>query len=143
MEKNTIIESVQQTADKLVVELKETCPGVIFDLTVQEEKDIQNDVVPHIVIEWTDGPTSQEVEKIAYKYQSTDDAQFERPHGYLYNGQHYIGAYYILPERQITQERKSVIMEVAKSFGYTEKTVSNFQMDLWEEELVEKGKLSK
>lgn len=141
--KATIIETAQQTADKLIVELQHTYPGVAFTMSVYEEKDIANGVVPHIIIEWEDGPTSMDVDKTVYPYLSTDDAQFEHPHGYFLKGQHYIGAYYIDTQRNVSAERKEKVMKVARSFGYNEKTASNFQMELWEEDLVANRELSK
>lgn len=141
--KATIIETAQQTADKLIVELQHTYPGVNFTLIANEEMDIPNDEAPHIIIKWLDGPTEMAVYKTARPYQSTEDGRIEAPMGYYIRDQHFIGAYYIVPERKLSPERKAAVMKVAESFGYTEKTVCGFQMDLWEEELVANGKLSK
>lgn len=95
-----IYESATETAKKIRKELKNRFPGVKFSV-----KSKTHSYSSAVYIDWTNGPSRDEVNLLAQKFDSsTFDgmADMSTSHGYMYEGQLYNGADYILVQRNIS-----------------------------------------
>ncbi|MBO9609197.1 MAG: hypothetical protein J7639_24800 [Paenibacillaceae bacterium] len=92
-----IHESAAETAKKVRKALKEAFPGVKFSVTSSTYS-----MGSSVSIDWTDGPSRQVVQDVADKFKSaTFDGMTDSQslHGYLFEGQRFIGASYIQVHR--------------------------------------------
>lgn len=131
-----IIETAEQTSIKLLEVLNDLYPWVSFNAKVEEAEQLEESG-PTIELVWLDGPTTLDVEKITMHFMTMFDGIVT---GYEWNGQMYKGAYLIESNRTISPDRQAMIDALVQAAGVTDP--SCFQLDLFEEELVQEGKLS-
>lgn len=90
---NAIYETAAETAKKIRSKLKAEFPGVKF--SVKSETYAMGSAVR---VSWTDGPEREVVHAVTRKFESSSfDGMTDSSttHGYLFEGQRYVGAKYI------------------------------------------------
>ncbi len=99
---NAIYETAAETAKKIRNALKAEFPGVKF--SVKSETYSMGSAVR---VSWTDGPERDAVHAVVSKFESSEfDGMTDSSttHGYVFEGQRYVGAKYI----QVTRHRSEL-----------------------------------
>lgn len=97
-----IYEPAAETAKKIRRELKNKFPGVKFSVTSKSYS-----LGSSVYVSWSDGPGREEVCTVTNRFESsTFDGMTDMAtsHGYMYEGQLYNGADYILVQRNESKE---------------------------------------
>lgn len=128
----TIYESAAETAKKVRKALKEEFPGMKFSVRSRSYS-----MGSAVDVSWIDGPTSSQVNKILSQFQSAsfDGMQDLKSYtGYMYEGQLYNGADYVMGQRELSKEYRHKVEDFGKTiFGDWQAT--NYQMNEAEAEL--------
>ncbi|MEC0259354.1 LPD29 domain-containing protein [Paenibacillus lautus] len=138
-----VYERAADTAKKIRKILKEQFPGVKFSVRSDTYS-----MGSSVHVSWTDGPLKTDVEEeICWMQSASFDGMtdMETTVGYLWEGERIVGAKYISTSRQVTAERRAVILErleqtVDEAFQH-----DGFRLIDWEQaerELIQEGKLS-